>query len=368
MTLYWKDYGSFPRLASVVNTEIDGDILVSGDKGERLIIGSGKAVFQSDSYSMNIDDDSPFRSLRTGDVISIDDRGIVYVQFVEKDNDACLFITGHCNSNCVMCPSSDSERRCHEDITFDWFQRFLALLPLETVHFTVTGGEPTLNTELFFRVMALVADKFPDAETLLLTNGRSFAARSMMNRLVEHCPQYLRVAVPLHGPSSQIHDRITQATGSFRETSIGIRNLLDAGIAVELRVVVSKLNYMYLTEIADYIIKNFSNALVVNFIGLETRGSCAKNYNTVYITLPDAACAAIPAIDKLTCAGIDAALYNFPLCAVDRGYWSICRNSISPDKIRYPAECEACEAKLACGGFFSTTLSMAKPTVHPIHF
>lgn len=368
MTLYWKDYNSFPRLAGVVNTESDAEVQILGDNCERLIIGNGKAIFQSDAYGMSIDDDSPFYSLRTGDVITIDDRGIVYVQFARKDNDVCLFITGHCNSNCVMCPSSDAERCSHEVITFDWFKRFLALLPADVGHFTVTGGEPTLNTELFFRVMALVADNFPDAETLLLTNGRSFAARSMISRLIEHCPQYLRVAIPLHGPSAQIHDVVTQVAGSFQETVLGIRHLLNAGIAVELRVVVSKLNYMYLTEIADYITANFSDALVVNFIGLETRGNCAKNYKNVYITLMDAARASIPAIDRLTRAGVDAALYNFPLCAVDRGHWSICRNSISPDKIRYPAECEKCEAKMACGGFFSTTLSMAKPTVYPVHF
>lgn len=368
MTLYWKNYNSFPRLASVINTELDEETPMLYDGREYLIIRSGYAKFHSDSLSISIDEGSLFYTLRTGDVISIDDRGIIYVQFAKNDDDVCLFLTGHCNSNCIMCPSSDAERRSHEEITFDWFQRFLALLPKEVGHFTVTGGEPTLNTELFFRVMALVADHFPDAETLLLTNGRSFAARSMVNRLIEHCPQYLRVAIPVHGPSPQIHDMITQTPRSFYETSMGIRHLLDAGIAVELRVVVSKLNSAYLNEIADCIIGNFPKALVVNFIGLETRGSCAKNYDDVYITLADAARVAIPAIDRLASAGVDAALYNFPLCVVDKGHWSICRNSISPDKIRYPAECEVCEAKIVCGGFFSTTLSMAKPTVHPIHF
>lgn len=368
MTIYWKNYGSYPRLARVVNIASDecNDVVAEGY--EHLLIEHGLVSFLSDAYSLSIDDESPFYSLKTGDVISVDDRGIVHVQYAQKDNDACLFITGHCNSNCVMCPSSDSERKSYEEITLNWFQDFLNLLPPETGHFTMTGGEPTLNTELFFEVMSLVADKFPDAETLLLTNGRSFAARSMMSRLMVRCPQYLRVAIPIHGPTPQTHDEITQAVGSFRETSMGIRHLLDAGIAVELRVVVSKLNYMLLCDIADYIINNFPNALVVNFIGLETRGSCAKNYKEVYISLPDAARAAIPAIDKLTRAGVDAALYNFPLCAVNRGYWSICKNSISPDKIRFPEECEECEARMTCGGFFNTTLSMAKPTVHPVHF
>ena len=64
--------------------------------------------------------------------------------------------------------------------------------------------------------------------------------------------------------------------------------------------------------------------------------------------------------------GIDVKLYNFPLCMVDEGYWSIAAKSISEYKIQYPCECEACTVKEICGGFFGSTLHLMKPTVYPI--
>lgn len=370
MTLYWKGYGGFPRMARVINTTAsDKDYISTTDEYEELMIEKGIVSFRNSNYRLEIDDDtSLFYSLKTGDVISIDDRGVIRILYACEEGDACLFITGHCNSNCIMCPSSDFERRRSEAISLEWFRQYFTLLPTDVGHITITGGEPTLNTTLFFDVMDMVADKFSDAETLLLTNGRSFAAKNMVDRLVAHCPQYLRIAIPIHGPTPELHDKITRASGSFKETCMGIRKLLNEGIAIELRVVISKLNYSVLTEIADFIVDRFPSALVVNFIGLETRGSCAVNFNNVYVDLPIAAQAAIPAIDRLASAGVDAALYNFPLCSVDRGYWSVCKNSITPSKIRFPAGCDSCEAKISCGGFFNSTLSLAKPKIKPIQF
>ena len=129
---------------------------------------------------------------------------------------------------------------------------------------------------------------------------------------------------------------------------------------------VTRLNQAALSGIADLIIRYYPTVHTVNFIGLETRGNCAKNFKEVYIGHREAFEAMKGAIDALIEAGINTSIYNFPLCAVDTGYWGICRKSISPEKIRFPAACDACAAKEECGGFFSTTLSMTKPQVKPI--
>jgi His-Xaa-Ser system radical SAM maturase HxsC len=185
---------------------------------------------------------------------------------------------------------------------------------------------------------------------------------------MERCPQHVLVAIPLHGPSKDIHDMITRADGSFSQTLMGITNLLSAGIDVEIRVVVSKLNYRSLKEISELIIERFPIVRVVNFIGLETLGNCAKNISQVYLKYEEAFAYIKPAIDLLVEHGIDTALYNYPLCMVDRGYWQLCKKSISGYKIRYKDECDSCEAKSGCGGFFSSTLAVAKPIVQPISF
>ena len=367
MTLYWKHYSGFPRIALVHNAVID-ERFNCANGVEVLEISATAATFTSDGLSIPIDNNSAFHTLQSGSIVSINDMGIIFVAYTPTEDDATIFVTGHCNSNCVMCPSSDMERKNGDGMSEDWMREYLSLLPDSLGHITITGGEPTLRTDHFFEIVDRIADQFPDTESLLLTNGRSFAAQKFVMRLASHCPQYLRVAIPIHGHTPNLHDSITQVSGSFNQTCLGIRNLLHNKISVELRVVVSKLNLQVLPEIASFIAANFPSVTVVNFIGLETRGSCAKNYDLVFCEYKDSAPLIISAIKILTQNGIDAAIYNYPLCYVERGYWSICKKSISPDKVRFLPECEMCEARSACGGFFSTTLSMSKPIVYPIRF
>lgn len=370
MNLFWKSYDSFPRMAFVKNIYSDSEpIPENSPYDEVLVIEEGRRVFKSDGYSSTIlDDEQQFYNLKTGDIITIDDRGIVFKAFDSSENEATVFITGQCNSNCVMCPASDNERRFDKGMPEEWMHKFIRYLPEKLAHIVVTGGEPTLRPELFFDVMALIAEKYPEIEVLLLTNGRSFASKAMIGKLIDHCPPYLKVAIPIHAAESGLHDRITQVCGSFVQTVSGIRNLLSVGIGVEIRVVVSRWNCSHLSEIASFIVSHFPQAQVVNFIGLETRGNCAKNYKELFAPLESTSPLIIPAIHILAQAGIDAAIYNYPLCAVDRRYWNLCKQSITLGKIRYMPLCDSCDAKTICGGFFNTTLSMAKPNVFPIHF
>lgn len=362
MICLWDGYTSSPRLATVNCGEGSFDT-------ETLCIQPGHINFSSDGYGKDIlEENSKLYGLQTGDIISIDGRGIIERLFCAKEDDAVVFITGHCNSNCVMCPSSDQERRLEDGLSDFELQQYIDMLPKSLGHIGVTGGEPTLRTETFFHVMGALADKFPSAEVQLLTNGQAFASKKITDRLLAHCPAYLQTAIPIHGSSEALHDSVTRASGSFAETVLGISRLVAAGIYVELRVVVTRMNVLDLMNIAEFIVKQFPNAGVVNFIGLETRGNCAKNFDLVYCSQEESIKYILPAAKTIANAGIDVGLYNYPLCVVDRSAWGICKQSISPEKIRYAPECSGCEAMSYCGGFFNTTLSMTKPDVHPIKF
>lgn len=305
--------------------------------------------------------------LRTGDIISISSAGFIYKLYDSCDSDATVFITGQCNSNCIMCPCSDYERQYNTGYTDDLLRKYIELLPPDLSHIVVTGGEPTLKTNQFFMAMELLADKFPTAGVLLLTNGRSFASKSMVEKLVAHCPPFLEIAIPLHGHNAGLHDSIARATDSFKHTLMGIHNLSAKGIPIELRVVVSKLNVKYLSDIAQFIKATLPKVRIVNFIGLETLGNCAKNFEQVYMDYAETFKFIKPALRVLVDAGIDTSLYNYPLCTVERGFWSLCRQSITPHKIRYASACDECDAKTFCGGYFGSTLGVAKPKVNPIH-
>ena len=141
---------------------------------------------------------------------------------------------------------------------------------------------------------------------------------------------------------------------------------MNADIAVELRIVVSKLNYLNLDNIARFICKYLHKAYVVNIVGLEMCGNAAKNRAEVWIDYPEMFTYAKSAIDILYNAGIDVGIYNFPLCAVDEKYRYLCKRSISSYKIVYGDNCDNCRLRPLCGGFFKTTFLLEKPEIKPV--
>ena len=72
------------------------------------------------------------------------------------------------------------------------------------------------------------------------------------------------------------------------------------------------------------------------------------------------------AIKKLLVAGIDVSLYNFPLCCVKKGYWTICEKSISKHKVRFLDECDNCVVKALCGGIFAGSINNVKGSIKAI--
>ena len=366
MALMIPNYNSNERVVMVQTDAVTGTASV---EDTLLLSGSTITLLEPGvSYDLGSFTERFESVLHTGDIISISENGFVYKMFDNSDTDATVFLTGQCNSNCIMCPCSDHERKFNTGYSDDLISKYIELLPTDLPHIVVTGGEPTLKTEQFFMVMSQLADKFPTSGVLLLTNGRSLASKSLVDRLLAHCPPYMEVAIPIHGHTAELHDKISRAEKSFEHTLMGIRNLLCNNIPVELRIVVSKLNVAYLADIARLIATSLHGVRIVNFIGLETLGNCAKNFEQVYMPYPDSFQYIKPALRILVDAGIDASLYNYPLCTVERGYWTLCKQSITPYKVRYAPACDGCDAKPFCGGYFSSTLGVAKPKVFPIHF
>ena len=366
MSWYIKNYNLGPRIAVVKH-----DCYMHNESlSETMELTEDNTVkFMSDGKSIAIEPDNRrlFTDLLDGDIVTIDDRGVISRLYDSLSDEATVFMTGQCNSNCIMCPASDNERKFNRGLGSDWLAKYIELLPNGIDYLVITGGEPTLNPPLFFSTLRRLKERFPDAGFLLLSNGRSFVAKKMITELLLDCPKRLRVAIPIHGDTASLHDSISRVEGSFSQTTKGVTNLLENNIEVELRIVVSKLNYRSLNKIATLISQDYRRAIIVNFIGLETLGNCAKYLKQVFIDYVDAFPYIKTAAEILISSGIDVSLYNFPLCTVEPGFWSLCSNSITPSKIRYAEICSECDARSFCGGVFGSTLSAAKPKLSPVH-
>lgn len=299
------------------------------------------------------------------DVFQVNDRGEAFLYYDEGSLDNALILTTKCNSNCVMCPVPDGARRRECEITPESILEIIRHMPDDPAHLTITGGEPFLIQEKIFEILSALKRKMTGTEFLLLTNGRALAYETYVKMTRASSPANILFGIPLHGFDAATHDRITRAPGSFRQTCLGIQNLLYYGFSVELRIVVSKLNYDYIDQIAELITERFPTVESVKIMGLEMLGNAAKNVDQVWISYNQAFQSAKRAIDLLIAKGIDVALYNFPLCAVDVSYHTLCAKSITNYKIRYAAACEECELKDACGGIFAGTIRLAGDDIIP---
>lgn len=273
----------------------------------------------------------------------------------KAESSALVYVTNQCNSNCIMCPDSVKLRTRPNEVTRENLLEQISEINPEAEHVDITGGEPTLLKEQLPELIEAVFRQAPDAEVLMLSNGRSFAAGGYTERFSAFAHRRLKIEIPIHGDCAELHDRIAGCPESFVQTRAGIHHLLEAGVEVGIRIVVSRLNYSRLNELIRFISREFPEIKYVNLMGMEVLGNAWKNREQVWIEFDEVKDSLQQAVEQCFACGIIPSLYNYPLCLFDRKYWYCYRNSISDYKIRYFEECEKCTEKSRCGGFFAST-------------
>lgn len=279
--------------------------------------------------------------------------------------DRTLFTTGLCNSNCIMCPYTEKFRLTATRESLEVLYRYIELMDPHSEYLCITGGEPTLLKDDFLLLMDKVKAHFKNAMVHILTNGRTFYYGDFLSAYKKVRPYKTLLGIPLHASYATLHDRITQAEGSFIETIKGIDNLYLTGEHVEIRIVTSALNYENLPDLADFIARRYPQIHHVCFMGLEMMGNSMINRSKVWCSYDVIWPHMRKAIDILIANGIPVQLYNYPLCKIERKYHSIYRRSITPSKIEYLDECADCCRIDECGGFFRTTKIMPNINVIP---
>jgi His-Xaa-Ser system radical SAM maturase HxsC len=239
------------------------------------------------------------------------------------------------------------------------------LIPSDTAHLTITGGEPTLLKWDFLDAMQRCKEKFTNTEFLMLSNGRSFADRSYRAAFLRSIPQHFRLAVPIYSDTATIHDSITRSSGSFNQTITALKALQYA-TAIEVRIVVMKNTYKALPLIADFIAATLPHIQTVSIMGMELLGNAALNREELWVDFSDTVPYIEDAVHTLLSGGIDVRIYNYPLCNLPRSLWSIAARSITGYKVRYHEDCAQCSVKNLCGGFFFSTLRLANIHVNPV--
>lgn len=321
--------------------------------------------FKLNGIYLDIDILNNFKENDIIEIFPFNEKLLIKKIFRSDSEDNILFLTNKCNSNCIFCPDSDELRKNQKEYIAENIE-LLKLLPKTIKHIGITGGEPTILKENFFRILNECKTILPNTSYTVISNGRMFFYKDFCEDYIRNRPVNTKVAIALHGYNSFSHDYITQVDNSFIQTTTGIKNLLALGERIEIRIVLNKVNCDYLEKMANLIVKNFRSVEEVNILSLELLGNAAKNYEKFWIEKKEINETLEKVLPIFMKNKIKVNLYNFPLCLLNSEFWNITRKSITDYKSKYGNNCKECKVFDKCDGFFSSTFNIIKPELSPI--
>lgn len=302
--------------------------------------------------------------IKKNDILSINNRNIRSL-YRNDSNSNFIFATVRCNSNCLMCSQPPLDYDDTKENIAIW-SIAIDLMPNNIKSIGITGGEPTLLGEGLVTIVNKLIKKYEDIRINILSNGRIQAKSENASLLAKITkPQNVVFAIPLYSDIYSKHDHIVQAKDAFYQTCHGIHNLASLGFLIEIRVVLHKLSLERLSSLAKFIHFNFPFAHHITFMGLEIIGYTKANKQELIINNQEKLIQNLKeSLLFLNKWNYNVSIYNTPFCHLPKTLWEFARQSISDWKNSFHAECDNCDLKTTCAGFFSWNIKHSK--VYPI--
>jgi His-Xaa-Ser system radical SAM maturase HxsC len=291
--------------------------------------------------------------LSDGDVIKVLPNGQITTIYRRAARANALLVTERCNSFCIMC--SQPPRDINDEYRVGEYLQAIPLFDRSTPEIVITGGEPTLLGDHLFELLHSLKSYLPETAVHILSNGRNCKDMTLCRRFADLRHPDLMIGIPLYSDISSMHDFVVQADGAYDETIRGIVNLKRCSVPVEIRVVIHRHTYKRLPDLARFIARNLQFVNRVALMGLELTGFAKSNLDELWIDPVEYQQALRDGVATLSRAAVRVYIYNHQLCLLDPDIRSFAVKSISEWKNEYIAECEKCEMKSECGGFFSSS-------------
>lgn len=294
-----------------------------------------------------------YNYLADGDVLGIDHASRKFRVLFRRNSDHNSFlVTERCNNYCLMCsqPPKDVDDRW----ILSEIRESLPLIDPAVRALTFTGGETLSDWKDFIGVLKECRDRLPATAIQVLTNGRAFADSQIVDAWKGLSHPNLMAAIPVYASVDHIHDHVVQSKGAFDETILGILKLKDRGQRVEIRIVLHALTAPIIEETGRWIARNLPFADHVALMGLENTGFAIANDAMLWMDPVDYGEGLARAIDHLIAAGLNVSIYNLPKCVLPKSVWPHALQSISDWKNGFVEECDRCDEKSTCSGFFTT--------------
>lgn len=302
--------------------------------------------------------------LHNGDIVCLDSDGSISVLWENESHQNVLFLTEACNCRCIMCPQPP---RPHDPILIQQAHNVLDLLqnkPIKDI--CLTGGEPTLLGKDFIHILDRCVTEHPKAIISVLTNGKLFSNHEFTSKIAAVTSKNVIFCVSLHSEVDTIHDALVGEKGSYIATQQGIYNLATQGCHIEIRHVITRLNYTRLLSFAEHMYGYFPFCDHYALMGLELCGYAETNQERISINPNEYSLQLHDAVSYFHRRGLPISVYNVPLCMCTKAVKPFARRSISSWKNFYPPQCTPCDMKDSCAGFFSTSISLPLEHIQPL--
>jgi His-Xaa-Ser system radical SAM maturase HxsC len=275
-----------------------------------------------------------------------------------------FLVTEQCDNYCVMC--SQPPRARDDSWLVDEIKEVIPLISPETEEIGISGGEPALLGARLVELIGMLKQFLPRTAVHVLSNGRRFRDQAFARAIGEIAHADLMIGIPVYSDIPEEHDYVVQAKGAFDETIRGILNLKRAGVRVELRFVIHRDTFARLPQFAQFVARNLLFVDHVALMGLEPIGFAKSNIERLWIDPLDYQSQLAEAVTTLSCAGAVVSIYNHQLCVLHPELHRYARKSISDWKNLYFDECESCQVKNECGGFFASAQLRKSRGIEPV--
>jgi hypothetical protein len=265
-----------------------------------------------------------------GDVLFVvPDRKIAHRFIRAKSPHNTFLVTERCDQLCVMCSQPPKEHHV------DMFAHFEAAALLTGTGKTIgiSGGEPLLYKDQLLGMLRHFCEA--DAEVL---------SELPMDSVLWGMPLYS------HNPAT--HDEVVGKQGAYARLMQSFPVLARTGAAIELRTVILQPNAAQLPDLARFIANHLPFISVWAIMQLENIGYGRQNWDKLFFDNSTDFASIASALNLIRSRGLEAKLYNFPLCTVPPEYRELAPSTISDWKRAYPDMCEPCSMKAECSGFF----------------
>ena len=267
-----------------------------------------------------------------------------HLLFRIENRELTFFVTSKCNHKCVMCPQKLNIDSNDNDLIL---QRVIDNLDYDVLDgICFTGGEPMLKMHFIEQVVKNAPERI---FITILTNGAIMPSKTILQS-----PR-VKLCVPLYASYDELHDEMT-GSHSFYRVVENLINISQYETLIEIRFVMTALNWHCLEEYARFIWRNLPFVQDVAFMGIELTAEAFANKKELWINPKEYICDLQNAVKYLDSCGVAAWIYNIPLCLIDERYRKFAVKSISPWKVKYLEKCSQCKIKEECGGMFFSAM------------